>query len=116
VLGLVLLVLVLSYASSLRAFFDQRQQIEQTQTDIARSRAGLAALEREQRRWADDSYVEQQARARLAYVLPGETGYRVITADGEPLGGASEPADAEPAERAWYVTLWHSTRRAGHGQ
>lgn len=113
-LGLVLLVLVISYASSLRAWLDQRQQIAEAQQQIASTEDAIAALEQERRRWADDAYVQQQARARLGYVLPGETGYRVITADGEPLGTqpAPEPSDgAEPRE--WYDTLWASTRRAG---
>jgi len=114
---LVLLVLVVSYASSLRAWLDQRQQIAETHAQITQTRQEVADLEQEKRRWTDDSYVEQQARARLAYVLPGETGYRVITADGETVGGATEPgAGAEASERAWYVTLWQTTRRAGREQ
>lgn len=117
VLVLVLLVLVVSYASSLRAWLDQRQQIAETQAEITQTRREVADLEQEKRRWADDSYVEQQARARLAYVLPGETGYRVITEDGETVGGATEPGTgAEAPERAWYVTLWQTTRRAGREQ
>ncbi len=115
VLGLVLLVLVVSYASSLRAWLDQRQQIAQTQTESATAHDDVAALEQELRRWADDVYVEQQARERLAYVMPGETGYRVITEGGEPLGAQPEPGE-EPAsglDRAWYDTLWSSSQRAG---
>lgn len=114
VLGLVLLVLVISYASSLRAWLDQRQRIAEAEQQIAVTGDAIDALERERRRWTDDAYVQQQARARLGYVLPGETGYRVITADGDPLGIQPAPTPADHVEpREWYDTLWASTRRAG---
>ncbi len=115
VLALVLLVLVISYASSLRAWLDQRQEIAGTEAEIIRTQEQVDELEREKRRWADDAYVEQQARDRLAYVLPGEIGYRVITAEGEPLGVLPEPTVELEWERdaSWYDTLWRSSERAG---
>ena len=118
VLGLVLLVLVISYASSLRAWLDQQQQIAAAQAEIDRTRAEVAALEREKRRWADDAYVEQQARERLAFVLPGETGYRVIAPDGETVEVVPDP-DPDPTydeDPAWYTTLWRSSERAGRSE
>lgn len=115
VLGLVLLVVLVSYASSLRAWLDQRQQIAEAEAGIEQSRHEVAGLEQELRRWDDDAYVEQQARERLAYVMPGETGYRVITADGDPLGEAPEPGreSGDVADPAWYTTLWRSSQQAG---
>ena len=118
VLGLVLLVLAISYASSLRAWLDQRQQIAAAEAEIDQSRAEVAALEREKRRWADDAYVEQQARERLAFVFPGETGYRVIAPDGETVDVVPDP-DPDPAydeDPAWYTTLWRSSERAGRSE
>ncbi len=85
VLAVVLLVLVISYASSLRAWLDQRQAIAETEQRIASVQDEVDALEREKRRWDDDAYVEQQARGRLGFLLPGETGYRVIGRDGDTL-------------------------------
>jgi hypothetical protein len=114
VLGLVLLVLVISYASSLRAWLDQREQIAETRAEIVATRAGIADLERERRRWADDAYVEQQARERLAFVMPGEVGYRVLGPDGESLAEVHEPtAVATDDGPSWYSTLWASSKRAG---
>jgi len=116
VLGLVVLVLVISYASSLRAWLDQRQAIAETEQRIASVQDEVEALEREKRRWDDDAYVEQQARARLGFVLPGETGYRVIGHDGDTLDidTGSEVESATPPQ--WYDTLWGSVRRAGATQ
>jgi len=113
VLGVVLLVLVISYASSLRAWLDQRQQIAETRQQIATTQQQVHDLERERRRWADDAYVEQQARARLGFLMPGETGYRVITPDGTTVDThGPRPADQEAAPD-WYDSLWASARRAG---
>ena len=47
----------------------------------------------------DPDYVRTQARERLGWVVPGETGYRVVGADGKPLGGGlrSSPRRLRPA-------------------
>jgi cell division protein FtsB len=114
VLGVVLLVLVISYASSLRAWLDQREQIAETREQISSVRQQVDDLERERRRWADDAYVEQQARARLDFVMPGETGYRVITPDGATIDTQVDPRPSDQAApRDWYETMWASARRAG---
>lgn len=117
VLGLVLLVLLVSYASSMRAWLDQRQQVEQARAEIATTRRSVADLARQQRRWSDDAYVEQRARERLAYLMPGETGYRVLTPDGDSPGAEPEPGEQDElsGDPSWYSTLWSSSRRAGRG-
>ena len=116
VLAVVLLVLVISYASSLRAWLDQRQSIAETEQRIASVQDEVDALEREKRRWDDDAYVEQQARGRLGFLLPGETGYRVIGRDGDTLDThtTTDIGTAEP--QYWYDTLWGSVQRAGTSQ
>ena len=114
VLVLVLLVLVISYASSLRAWLQQRAEIEAARADIARMRASVAELEQEKRRWEDPAYVQQQARERFGWVLPGEVGYRVIGEDGTTLGAPAAPAipaDEPPSE--WYDEVWGSIQEAG---
>ncbi|CAN5889773.1 hypothetical protein BH20ACT6_BH20ACT6_22160 [soil metagenome] len=117
VLGLVLLVLLVSYASSMRAWLDQRSDIAEARAHIATNRERVADLEREKRRWSDEAFVEQQARERLGYLMPGETGYRVVTPDGEAIGAVPEPVDGtEGEEPSWYETLWASSRQAGNEQ
>ncbi len=88
---LVLGALVVSYAQSLRVWFDQHQQITALQKEIRRPRAsGSASSSDEIARWDDDAFVRAQARQRLGWVMPGEVGYRVIGADGKPVGAAAE--------------------------
>ena len=113
-LGVVLLVLVISYASSLRAWLDQRHRIDEARQRIVTIQQQVDDLERERRRWGDDAYVEQQARGRLGFLMPGETGYRVITPDGTTLDTQADPEPSDQvADRQWYDTMWASAARAG---
>ena len=82
---LVLAVLTVSYASSMRAYLEQRAHIGDLKAQIAEREANIDDLEREKQRWDDPAYVKAQARARFGYLMPGESGFEVIGADGKPL-------------------------------
>ncbi|WP_344006405.1 septum formation initiator family protein [Nocardioides lentus] len=115
ILVLVLAVLLVSYASSLRAYLVQREHIGDVKAEIVERRESIDALEREQRRWDDPAYLRSQARERLGYLLPGETGYQVLDEDGEPLGaGGTLPAQDVPREQptAWWESTWESVELA----
>jgi hypothetical protein len=112
----VLLILTISYASSLRIYFAQAHEIASTQAEIAQRQQRIADLQAEMTRWDDPDYVRTQARERLGWVVPGETGYKVVGADGKPLGGGSEITPAEkpegPPPAAWWSKLWGSVETA----
>ncbi|MGO4256033.1 FtsB family cell division protein [Marmoricola sp. RAF53] len=118
ILLVVFAVLMVSYASSMRAYLQQRAHINDLKVQIAHSQAEIAAAEREKRRWKDPSYVEQQARGRFGWVLPGEVAYQVLDADGRPLTGDDEltdPASVAPEKpTAWWVKLHDSVDAADH--
>jgi cell division protein FtsL len=118
VLVLVLAVLTVSYASSLRAYLQQRSHINHLKSSIAQHEANIDALEAEKKRWADPAYVEQQARERLGYVMPGEKTYLVLDEDGNPLEPAAElddPAQViSTAETPWWDDAWASVELAGN--
>ena len=78
-------VLTVSYGSSLKAYLQQRSQIADLKVQIAEREVNIDALEREKPRWNDPAYVQAQARARFGYLMPGQTSYVVIDADGDPL-------------------------------
>src|SRR3954471_1783711 len=78
VLVLVVAGLMVSYASSFRAYLDQRHHVDQLEASIDRSRTEIAALQREKQRWDDPAYVVAQARARFAFGFPGEIGFQVL--------------------------------------
>ncbi len=118
VLVVVVALLVVSYASSMRAYLQQRSQVQALQGQIAQSRHDIAALEREKRRWHDNAYAEAQVRERLGWVLPGEISYQVIGKDGKPLQDTSELSNPAAVGRTvpdpWWSTAWGSLQAADH--
>ena len=117
VLLLVVAVLAVSYASSLKAYLQQRAHIEDLKSQIERTSASIDDLEREKRRWNDDAYVRAQARERFGYVMPGETSYVVLDEHGEPIESRARLHDpdellAEPPT-AWWEDAWESVELAG---
>jgi hypothetical protein len=114
----VLAVLTVSYASSLRAWLQQRDHIDDLRVQIEQTGKDIEQLEREKRRWQDDAYVAQQARERFSYLMPGETGYQVIGEDGRPLDSVDSLPDTSEIPRstpkAWWETAWESVEGAGN--
>ena len=118
ILVVVLAVLVVSYASSMRAYLQQRSHINDLRAQIDSSERDIKAMEREKRRWQDDAYVETQARERLLWVLPGETSYQVIDRDGKPLERSDELTDpssvARQAPEPWWGKVNGTLEAADH--
>lgn len=118
VLVLVLAVLTVSYASSLRAYLQQRAHIGDLKSQIAEREANINDLEREKQRWDDPAYVKAQARARFGYLMPGEAGFEVIGVDGKPLeaqASLNDPSDViRTVPKAWWTAAWESMELAGN--
>ena len=115
-LAVVLLILAISYVTSLRIYFSQAHEISATKTEIAERQQRIRDLQGELARWDDEAYVRTQARERLGWVVPGETGYTVVGVDGKPLGGgaqisAEEVAGTQPQD-SWWSKLWGSVEAA----
>ncbi len=97
----ILLILGLSYANSLRILLNQQRDLADVQAQVTARTAEVADLESQLLRWQDPAYVKSQARTQLGFVLPGETGYRVIGADGRVVVDAttsSGVASSGPAD------------------
>jgi len=115
----VVVVLVLLLASSIPSvvvYFNQQRQLIAVRQEIADRQAEIEAMRSEIARWQDPAYVAAQARERLGWVVPGETGYVVLGPDGQPVGGASVSAGAKPTAggppTTWYQLLWDTVRTA----
>src|SRR5206468_7960251 len=67
-------------------------------------------------RWNDPAYVATQARERLGWLVPGETGYTVVGADGKPLGGGLTLDSSSPSgpgqQQMWWDRMWGSVAAA----
>lgn len=118
VLTVVIAVLVVSYASSMRAYVQQKGHIDDLRAQIASSQHDISSLQREKARWKDKAYVRDQARSRLDWVMPGEIAYQVIGKDGKPLGGNDQLSDpstiARVAPTPWWSKEYDSLQRADH--
>ncbi|SER72023.1 Septum formation initiator [Propionibacterium cyclohexanicum] len=111
----VLAILVISLVSSLRVYVDQRSEMASARAQIAQSNEQIAALEQQKQQWDDPDFVRAQARDRLGWVMPGESGYRVVDAKGEPYGGGTtidRTTSGEAANQSWWQRLWSSVRAA----
>ncbi len=118
VLVAVLALLTVSYASSMRAYLQQRSHIADLRSQIATSEKDIARLQKEKKRWDDKAYVEAQARERFGWVLPGETSYQVVGRDGKPLETTSELPDpssvAGPVRDPWWKRVYGTVAAADH--
>lgn len=115
---IVVSVLIVSYASSLKAYFAQRHDITTLQTEIVQRKAHIAELQRQTTRWQDPAFVQQQARERFGYVMPGETAYVALDEDGkriEPVSKLRNPDEVGSAaqRKAWWEDAWGSVTLAG---
>lgn len=111
VLAVVLVLALAVVLPSLRAYARQNARLAELTAQVDSARTEVTDLEAELARWEDPEYVVAQARARLFYVMPGETAYRVV--DPETVPGDDEPNDGPevlPVREAetWYVDLWGS--------
>ena len=113
----VLVILALSYANSLRIYLDQQRDLAEANQQIQERTQRISQLEDEVRRWNDPAFVKAQARERLGWLLPGETGYRVIGPDGKPIGTGvvlDSTKELPPGEHpaVWFDRLWGSVETA----
>ncbi|AWT25724.1 Cell division protein FtsL [Corynebacterium provencense] len=105
---LVLAAVVVSVATPLRNFFEQRAAIAEVNATIERQEAEKQALTEEIARYGSEAYVREQARTRLGLVEPGETAYRLMDPDIS-SGADYVPGEVEETpepEKPWYSRLW----------
>ena len=112
VLILVAAALVMSLAFPVREYLAQRAAIAAAEQREAMLKSHVDSLEGQVDRWRDDAFVEEQARERLHYVYPGETGLVLLSP--EDVEKARKPEIRTPTEPeiAWFDTLWSSVQEA----
>jgi len=114
----VLVVVVLLLAPYLRPWVTQRSQIDDGQQQVEALRRQVAELDAELRRWDDPAYVRAQARQRLNFVMPGESGFVLLDDTARPAErpdprSVTEVLPAGGDGQVWYAKVWDSIRIAG---
>lgn len=112
-LGGVVVLLVVLLASPIHRYLGSRSDLNSAAHQLQQDRHQLAELRRQKAQWGDPGYIQQQARARLQYAMPGDTVYVVVDkgqrSDIQKTSGA--PA-AQAAGPGWNVRLMDSLRAA----
>src|SRR5437868_5113827 len=112
VLGTIVMVLLVLLASPLHRYFGSRSDVQHAAQQLQQDQQQLAKLNDELKKWSDPGYIQQQARARLQYAMPGDTVYIVI-GPGHKTGlddGTAKQQVAQPP--TWNQKLWQSVQVA----
>jgi cell division protein FtsB len=105
----------LALALPFKVWVAQRGQIASLQAQTREQENRVSALQDQAQRWDDPAYVEQQARLRLHYAMPGEKTYVVLgTLKSHRHHKAATP-DQPGLTGPWYSRLWQSVEAAGKG-
>jgi cell division protein FtsB len=114
VLGVLVIALVVVLASPVKRYLGSRHDVGAAAAQLQHDRSQLAALAKQRARWSDPGYVQQQARKRLQFAMPGDTVYIVVD-----KGQQSDiertrdvPNAGTDAGHAWNQRLWGSVRAA----
>ena len=105
----------LALALPFKVWVAQRGQIASLQAQTHDQEQRVAALQRQQQRWQDPAYVEQQARLRLHYALPGEKTYVVLGKPRKHHRSLATTPTGPTLTGPWYSRLWQSVEAAGKG-
>ncbi|MEB7504737.1 septum formation initiator family protein [Arthrobacter koreensis] len=110
-LGIVMVVITVLLAPSVRTYLQQRSEIAALEAEIAREQETGRELEETLSRWEDPAFIKAQARERIFLVMPGETRYLVKGENG--VEDVEEQAAAQaPEDLEWVDALWDSVVRS----
>ncbi len=113
VLGTLVILLLVVLASPLNRFFQSRSALSDAAQKLRSDKARVSQLQQQINRWGDPGYVQQQARQRLQYAMPGDTVYVVVDRgqknDIAKTAGAGTNSDDQAG---WNTRLWNSVTRA----
>ncbi|MGQ0849292.1 MAG: FtsB family cell division protein [Actinomycetota bacterium] len=96
---------LLTTAVPFRQIIDQRARVEAARSELAALAAQNEALAAEVEALTTPAEIERLARAKLGFVMPGETAYVVLEPEPLETNSATDPAPIEPAP-AWWRTIW----------
>ena len=113
VLGTVVVVLLVLLASPLSRYFNSRSDLAQARQQLQSDQQQMQQLKQLKAQWSDPGYVQQQARARLQFAMPGDTVYVVVDkgakSDIEKTAGTVAAANSTGS---WNTRIWTSVQRA----
>jgi cell division protein FtsB len=113
VLGGVVLLLIVLLAAPINRYLTSRRDVGHAAQQLQQHRAQLTHLKQQQQRWGDPGYIQQQARLRLQYAMPGDTVYVVVDKGQQSDIEKSSGSDlAAPPGPSWNTRLMDSLHAA----
>ncbi len=74
----VVIVAVLILFEPVQIWFQQQARLGELRAEVTKSKAAVASMQEDLKRWGDKAYVEAQARQRLLFVYPGDVSYLIV--------------------------------------
>lgn len=113
VLGGLVILLVVLLASPIHRYLGSRSDVSGAAQRLQDDQQRLSNLTKQKAQWSDPGFIQQQARARLQYAMPGDTVYVVVDKGqqseiAKTAGSTSAPAGGP----AWNDRLMESIRAA----
>jgi cell division protein FtsB len=114
VLGALVVLLVVVLASPVTRWLGSRSDVSDAATQLRRDQSQLSVLNRQKAQWSDPGFIQQQARERLQYAMPGDTTYVVVDQGQKTQIQRSSGTGVSRSARggAWNTRLWDSVRAA----
>ncbi|GAA3964974.1 septum formation initiator family protein [Gordonia caeni] len=112
---LVLVLLALTLAVPVRTYLAQRGEFNRLQAENEQLAHEVDHYQRRVTEQNDPAYIENQARDRLQYVMPGEKPV-VLTYPYRDRRQAEEQKAREYAANPWYQNLWDAVSTPPEGQ
>jgi cell division protein FtsB len=114
VLGGLVILLIVVLASPLRHYLGSRTEVARAAQQLHDDQSALQRLAAKKARWSDPGYIQQQARVRLMYAMPGDTVYVVAGKNSPSLieRTSGTPASTARTDGSWNARLWDSVRAA----
>jgi cell division protein FtsB len=103
---------MVAVALPLKIWLGQRSDIASVSSQIKKVQGHIAALNAQHQRWSNPGYIEEQARQRLHYVVPGQKSY-IVLGKGHLPHAAAARRQAAAARGPWYSQFWQSVEAAG---
>lgn len=111
-LALVVCSLVVALAYPMRQYVAQRLQIADQRRQLEQRQDQVRDLREQKARWHDDAYLRQQARERLHFLLPDETGYQMRGLSTGRARASRPPESGPEQQESWYGSMWRTLDQA----
>jgi cell division protein FtsB len=113
VLGGIVVLLVVLLASPIQRYLGSRSDLNSASQQLLDDQRQVSQLAKQKTQWSDPGFIQQQARDRLQYAMPGDTVYVVVDkgerSDIDKTAGSKSQKAAGPG---WNGRLMDSVRAA----